>query len=254
MKYLVIGPGAMGIYSLIGCLKGLEHELHEVEQIAGASAGAILALFLGLGMSIDSILDASLSIDISEFVKINITSFLNKFGFVDTAAIRKKLVEICGRDPTFKQLKKKIYIAAFCVNTCKTVYFSRDTHPKMKVLDAVCMSIAIPLVFNAYKYKGLTYVDGGTVEDCPVTPFMDKKPHEITCVTVRMENDVYKDVKNPKQFLEAIIRSVLRNRTKYEIKNVRKIDICVDGFNIFDFGLSHEDKLRLFMIGTSYVC
>ena len=109
------------------------------------------------------------------------------------------------------------------------------------------------MVFNATKYKGLTYVDGGTVEDCPFVPFMDKKPHEITCITVRMERDVFKDINNPKQFLEAIIRSVLRNRIKYNVKNVRMIDICVGDVNIFDFGLSYEDKLRLFAVGSSYV-
>ena len=49
MKYLSIGPGAMGIYALIGALKGVESELHEVKEIAGASAGSILALFMGLG-------------------------------------------------------------------------------------------------------------------------------------------------------------------------------------------------------------
>ena len=116
MKYLVLGPGAMGIYAIIGRLKRIHKDLRDVQEISGASAGSILALFLALGMSVDKILRISLSFDISEFVKVNIELFFNKFGFVDVDPIRQKLIEICGCNPTFKELKKKIYVAAFCLN------------------------------------------------------------------------------------------------------------------------------------------
>jgi len=76
MKYLVLGPASMGIYSIIGALKARETELVNVKEISGSSAGAIIALFLGVGMSIDEILETSLSLDIPTFVKIRIGSFL----------------------------------------------------------------------------------------------------------------------------------------------------------------------------------
>jgi len=91
MKYLVLGPASMGIYSLIGALKARETELANVQEISGSSAGAILGLFLALGMSVDEILETSLSTNIPSFVKIRIGSFFNKFGFVDMGPIRKKI-------------------------------------------------------------------------------------------------------------------------------------------------------------------
>ena len=248
MKYLVLGPGAMGIYAMIGCLKKLNKELREVQEISGSSAGSILALLLALGMSVDKILKASISLDISEFVKVNIELFFNKFGFVDVGPIRRKLIEICGCDPTFAELKKKIYVSAFCLNTSKTEYFSRDTHPNMKVIDAVCMSIAIPLVFECGKYDGKTYVDGGVAEEIPLLPFLDKKPHEITCVKIQSVPRYKEDLENPKQFLESIIHSTLRNRGKYDVK-VKTHTISIENINIFDFGMQYEDKLRLYMTG-----
>ena len=57
MKYLVLGPAGMGIFALIGTLKAREKELVDVKEISGSSAGAILALFLGVGMSVDEILE-----------------------------------------------------------------------------------------------------------------------------------------------------------------------------------------------------
>jgi predicted acylesterase/phospholipase RssA len=248
MKYLVLGPASMGIYAMMGALKSMEDKMDQVKEISGSSAGSILALFWAIGISIDDIIDASLSIDISNFVKLNIGSFFNKFGFVEIDPIREKLVEICGCDPTFGELSKKIYISSFCLNTSRTEYFSKDTHPDMKVIDAVCMSIAIPLIFASSEYCGRTYVDGGTAEEYPMAPFLDKKPHEVTCITIKMDEIYQEHLNTPKDFLEALIRSSIKNRLKYDEKcNMIKLDI--GDVNIFDFNMSYEDKLRLMNMG-----
>jgi predicted acylesterase/phospholipase RssA len=252
MKYLVLGPASMGIYSMIGTLKALESRLVDVKEISGASAGSILALLLALGMSVDEILNVALNLNVPEFVKLRIGSFFNKFGFVDLGPVREKLVEVCGCDPTFEELDMKIYISAFCLNTSSTEYFSRDTHPKMKVIDAVCMSMAIPLIFACGKYDGKTYVDGGTQEQYPMIPFLDKKPHEVTCIKLKMDRVYQEQINNPRQYVEALIRSSLTNRVEYS-EYTKIIEINVGDTNIFDFSMSYEDKIRLYNIGYSTI-
>ena len=237
---------------MIGSLKALESKLVDVKEISGSSAGSILALFLALGMSVDEILDMSLSLDIPKFVKLRIGSFFNKFGFVDMGPVRDKLVRICGSVPTFEELGMKIYVSAYCLNSSRTEYFSRETHPKMKVIDAVCMSIAIPLIFACGKFEGKTYVDGGTQEQYPMTPFLAKKPHEITCIKVRMENVYQEDINNPRQFVESLIRSTITTRNECS-KYTRMIEINVGGTNLFDFSMCYEDKVRLYNIGYSSI-
>ena len=248
MKYLVLGPACMGIYTLVGSLKACEKELVDVEEISGSSAGAILALFLALGMSVDEIFEASLSTDIPNLVKIRIGSFFNKFGFVDMTPIRKKFVEICGRDPTFSELDMKIYISAYCLNTSDTVYFSRDTHPDMKVIDAVCMSMAVPFIFACGTYNGYNYVDGATKEEYPLAPFIDKKPYEITCMLVKT-NIIYHDtIDSPKQFVDILVRSALLNRVSYQLP-VNVMETNVGDTDIFDFNMDYEEKIRLYNLG-----
>jgi predicted acylesterase/phospholipase RssA len=248
MKYLVLGPASMGIYSMIGTLKALESRLVDVKEISGSSAGSILALFLALGMSVDEILDMALDLDVPKFVKIRIGSFFNKFGFVDLEPIREKLVEICGCDPTFEELDMKIYVSAYCLNSSTTDYFSRDTHPNMKVIDAVCMSMAIPLIFACGKYNGKSYIDGGTQEQYPMAPFLDKKPHEITCIKLKMDRVYQEEINNPRQFVESLIRSTLTNRVEYS-EYTKMIEINVADTNIFDFNMPYEDKVKLYNIG-----
>ena len=248
MKYLVLAPASMGIYSLIGALKARESSLVDVKEISGSSAGSIIALFLAVGMSVDEILKISLSLDVSQLMKIRITSFYSKFGFVDISPIRKKLVEICGHDPTFNELDMKIYISAFCLNTSETVYFSKDTHPDMKVIDAVCMSMAVPVIFACGTYGGNTYIDGGTVEQYPLAPFLDKKPHEITCIKIKLNKIFKENISNPKEFIEALILSTLSNRTEYD-KSIEVVEVNVEDTDIFNFSMTYEEKIRLFNMG-----
>ena len=250
MKYLVLGPASMGIYSLIGTLKALEPKLVDVKEISGASAGSILALMLVLGMSVDEILEVSLSLDIPKLVKLDLKSFLIKFGFVNLGPIREKLVEICGSDPTFEELDMKIYVSAYCLNSSSTEYFSRDTHPKMKVIDAVCMSIAIPLIFRYGEFEGKTYIDGGTQEQYPMVPFLGKKPHEVTCIKLKMDKVYQEQINNPIQYVESLIRSTLINRIEYN-DNSNVIEINIGDTNIFDFSMSYEDKIRLYNMGIT---
>jgi predicted acylesterase/phospholipase RssA len=252
MKYLVLGPASMGIYTLIGVLKARETELTDVKEISGSSAGAILALFLGLGMSVDEILETSLSLNIPNFVKIRIGSFFNKFGFVDMAPIRKKLVEICGSDPTFAEIDMKIYIAAFCMNTSETVYFSKDTHPDMKIIDAVCMSMAVPFIFACGKYNDETYVDGGMKEEYPLTPFFDKKPHEVTCIKIKMNHVYQEDIQTPKAFVQTLIRSALSNRVQYDTP-IELMEVNIEDTDVFDFNMSYEEKIQLFNRGYTFL-
>jgi predicted acylesterase/phospholipase RssA len=242
----------MGIYSMIGTLKALEPRLKGVREISGASAGSILALFLALGMSTDEILEKCLEVDIPNFVKLSLSSFINKFGFVAMEPIRALMVEMCnGRDPTFEELDMKIYVSAYCLNTARTEYFSKDTHPQMKVIDAVLMSIAIPMIFSAGKFEGRTYVDGGVAEKYPVSPFLGRKPHEVTVIVLKTEN-VYQDsIDTPRQFVEALVRSTLAHRAASHGCNL--VEINVGEANVFDFNMEYEEKVRLFNVGYDVI-
>jgi predicted acylesterase/phospholipase RssA len=242
----------MGIYSMIGTLKALEPRLKYVKEISGASAGSIIALFLALGMSVDEILEKSLDVDIPNFVKLSLSCFINKFGFVEMEPIRGLMVELCGgRDPTFAELDMKIYVSAYCLNTTETEYFSKDTHPEMKVIDAVLMSIAIPMIFSAGKYRGKTYVDGGTAEKYPMTPFLGRKPYEVTTIILKMEKVYQETIDNPRQFVEALVRATLDHGKTTNPCNI--LEINVGDANVFNFNMEYEEKVRLYNIGYNVI-
>lgn len=186
-----------------------------------------------------------MNVDVPSLSKYNIKSFMSNYGLIDHSQIRETLVSICEGEPTFSDLKKNLYVAAFNVNLGRTEYFSKQTNPDMSVIDAVCMSISVPFIFSSFKYNGFNYVDGGTMECVPVPPFFGRKPEDVLIVKIVSDIPICEDITNVKEYLGCLIRSVLRNRQSYT-GMFPTIDLDIEGTNIFDFNMGDDEKLKLF--------
>ena len=83
----------------------------------------------------------------------------------------KEFVELHCENVSFQELfektNKKFHVTAYCVNKATTEYFSVNSHPHMKVSEALCMSMSVPFIFCAYELGDFLYLDGGTEEGFP---------------------------------------------------------------------------------------
>jgi predicted acylesterase/phospholipase RssA len=258
MKHLAIGPGAMAYFAFLGAMGALRdcHELDNLEDISGASAGGLLAFFYVVAEgNIKTILDYSVDIPIKDIMKPNIRQFLKNFGLVSQRKIRNVIVDIIRvffskEDLTFRELQDlrptmpKVHISAYCVNLARTEYFSCDSAPNMSVVDALCMTIAVPFLFATVENQGRKYIDGGTMEDTPCGVFVGSTDVKVMR-TIWSENPEY-DTRNLKSYLVSILYTMMRLRSKY---NYPFIDIDMSKIEIFDFGVSTETKLKLFSFG-----
>lgn len=251
MEYLVLGPASMGMFSLVGCIMKYEKELENIKEISGSSAGALIAVALALDVPLSKILDSLLSVDFENLSKFKLKCLIKNYGLIDMKPVRDALVEYYGCDPVFSELRKKVYISSYCLNRCRTEYFSVDTHPDMKVIDAVCMSIAIPLILPPVKHVDMFYMDGCTRELIPVTPFLDKKPDKIFCIKLKMKEIFFEKITNLKQFIQAITTTALKlpDTNTMKLGAVKEVD--TGDIDIYNFTMSHEDKLRLFIMGMN---
>ena len=250
MKYLVLGPGAMALFAILGHVSTLN--LSQVKEISGSSAGSILGFLLCLGMSPVDILDATLNIDVEKIYKMStISCLLKDYGMISTQSVRQALLECSyGRDPTFNELDKVLYVSTFCMNTQKTVYFSKYTHPNMKVIDAVCMSVAVPIIFASVTYDGYTYVDGCIEEKLPMGPFLDKIPEDIYAIEIGQdESDIKTEIKSIKDFALSFLGIIFKNRHDCYVKNKKTIKITTG--DALNFTMSHDEKLRMYSRGFS---
>ena len=246
MRYLVLGPAALGFYAILGYITKIKDVLEEVEEISGTSSGAMLGFLLLSGKSPQQIFDLTININTEELTKVDLKTFINSFGFINHELIKQKLVELWGGNPTFKELPKKLYVSAYCLNTLEVEYFSKDTHPDMYVIEAICASISIPIMFTPYEYKGKKYIDGGTTEELPVFPFLHKNFSDLMCVKIHQDQQHVK-LDSMLDYFMCIATTSHKNRIKYQNAPTKKLNVT--HINILNLQGPLEDRLKLFAIG-----
>ena len=244
--HLVRGPGAMAIYAFLGALSATG--LEKIEEVSGCSAGALLALFIAIGKTLDEINEIMFTIDLKALSKLNILSFIKNFGLISHAPIKERLKEICGGNPTFKDISKKFYVTSFCLNKMETEYFSLDNSPDMPVIDAVCMSISVPFLFETTKYKTFTYLDGAVREMVPSMCFLNKDPRDILIIQKRSQKPHFNEITNIKDFLNCIASVAVESCVDCGIFPNR---VCIDLENVklLNFEMSYEEKMKLYILG-----
>lgn len=151
-------------------------EMDKIEILQGSSAGCLIALALSIGIKPNTLMKVfvyELNI-MNEFRKeINIKKILQKefkgvfngdFLLKRLSILLKKQFDKWHDTMTFEELfqltNKKLIITATNVTQKKIVHFHFENYPKLPVLLALRMSIAIPVVFKAYKFENDFYVDG----------------------------------------------------------------------------------------------
>jgi len=258
MKHLAIGPGAMAYFAFLGAMGALRdcHELDNLEAISGASAGGLLAFFYVVAEgNIKTIIDYSLNIPIKDIMKPNIRQFMKNFGLVSQRKIRNVMVDIIRvffsrEDLTFRELQDlrptmpKIHISAYCVNLGRTEYFSVESTPNMSVVDALCMTIAVPFLFATVEHQGRKYIDGGTMEDTPCGVFVGST--DVRGMRTMWSETPEYDTGSLKSYIASILYTMMRLRSRY---NYPFINIDMSKIEMFDFGVSTEAKLKMFSFG-----
>lgn len=212
------GAGIRGV-AYCGAIQEMEAKrmMDSIEKVGGTSSGAIVALTLSLGYSGKEIEEL---ITKTKFKKFNDGGFffiggINRitkyFGWYKGRRIEKWLGKILEQktgsaDITFEELYQKgfkdLYITGTSLTKQKAIIFSRKTFPKMKVRDAVRVSVGIPLyfepvfmdstgrIFHHPKQKqGLDIlVDGGIVENFPIHIF-DKTSPDLNTIGFRLDHE-----------------------------------------------------------------
>jgi predicted acylesterase/phospholipase RssA len=96
------------------------------------------------------------------------------------------------------------------------------------------------------------YVDGGTVETVPLPPFFGSERKDVLIVKLSMKPLIMDGIGNIKDYIGCIVRTSLGNRLDYG-NMYPTIDINLDEFNLFDFNMSPDDKLKMYMKGV-FLC
>lgn len=228
------GGGARGIVH-IGVLEALHKYGIRPEIISGASMGALVGVFYAAGFEPRQILD---------LVKTNKTMKLFKWqlpssGLIDLKKLRSVLEKHIGTDD-FSVLTKPFYCSVVNLNSGHSEIKSSG-----KLFQWVLASASIPVIFEPQIIDGVSYVDGGLLNNLPV----DCIRHQC-----RIMIGVHVNHNGPEDNITGI-KAVAERTFRLAVgQNVRdslaKCDFVIDPpetrrFNTFDFKKADE----IFQIG-----
>lgn len=197
------GAGIRGI-AYCGAISEMESNgmMQQVQRVGGTSAGAITALAISIGYTGEELEEITGSMNYKKFNDGNfafaggINRVTRYFGWYRSFDFDKWLGKFISKktgnaDITFEELHaqrskfKDLYVTGTSLNRQKTVIFSHEHFPKMKIRDAVRISMSVPLYFEAVFMddEGKTYnhpkdkknlqvmVDGGFIANYPLWLF-----------------------------------------------------------------------------------
>ena len=197
IKNLIISGGSWKGFYMLGVLKKLFNEkyinIEEIETIWGTSVGSLLGVFLCLKLDWDSIIEfcinKSFKTENFDLTFENILKIYNTCGIFDIKLFYNminlfKAKNLDLKNITLKEFyefsNKDLHIFAVNYNTLETTDFNHETHPHVKLIEAVYCSCCIPIVFKPLEINGVIYLDGGINEHYPVKECIKQKNKKET--------------------------------------------------------------------------
>ena len=191
-KNLVFEGGGVKGIAYVGALEILNDEgiLKDIERVAGTSAGAMVAVLVGLGYTASEISEIMWNLNFQNFLDDtfgyarDIDRLINEYGWYKGDFFRKLMAgyikdKTGNGEATFKDLWKAkkyrdIYLIGADLSTGFSKVFCYEKTPYVKVADAARVSMSIPLFFRAVdgiNQDGHIYVDGGLLDNYPIKVF-----------------------------------------------------------------------------------
>ena len=276
-KNLIVGGAGINGSYYLGALWNLEEKgyLTEINTYVGSSVGSVISLLMIIGYSPKIIQEVVVKLDLRGiFENINsddVLNFIDSFGICDPRILMKIIFTFLKKanvesnvtfQQLFKQYKKKLFVTGTCLNTHSIHLFSVESHPNMKVLDAIRISISIPFVFSPVKFENSLYIDGAYLQCCYIderhsknsiildnfttTPCISSFPslslwsYSLTVIQSFMMHQYH------------ILKDDILSKIDKETSMYISIPVECDKFSV-DFSASEESKIEMFQDGYKIV-
>lgn len=266
---IVLSGGSIKGISHVGALARLQQagliDFNHIKAVAGASAGAVVAMYLVLGYKLPEIWQAIVNIDVANLIQPAFMMFITDCG-VETGAELQKFFERVLREKTgidnitFQELyqytDREFIVVGSCLTTKKVVYYDHVRTPHFRVALALRISVSIPGFFVPVDIDGEKYIDGGVLDNYPITVFK----HDLQqTIGILICNEYSTNYKTPEEFLMAIYNLFMDHfcqksyREEPSVYNTVLVDKVPDNLSNLDFCVDAKTKVALLEAGIQAV-
>lgn len=260
IKNIVLSGGGINGIAHIGALYAI-HELkclNAIETFAGTSIGCLIMSLYILGYDPSELYDFIKLFDLSKLKNISILN-IHSFG-LDTGSkmeyVIKRLIKGKNIDENIKLKelfdlkKKKLIFTTVCINTNEICYISHETHPELPLYLAIRMSISIPFIYSPIQYENNLYVDGGLLDNYPISLFKNDLSNTMGIQLIGSKNKIDK-IDNLETYILRILQCIMEGMTLNSKKGFENhtIDINIESINLTNYDINDDMKDDLFMKG-----
>lgn len=161
---LALSGGAARGFAHLGTLKAMEEMGYKPDFLSGCSAGAITAAFYADGFSPEEILEILSSYKLKKFFRFG----LPRRGFMKSSGLFR-IIKNNLRTSKIEDLPIPLWISVTNMNKGIPEYINEGD-----LARHVLASASIPIIFRPVIMKGTMYVDGGVMDNLPLTPLQGK--------------------------------------------------------------------------------
>ena len=232
------GGGARGIAHL-GVLQALDDLGFEVSELSGTSFGAVAGAFYASGIAPKDALAMVKKTKLIFFIR----PAISKTGLLKVEKLKDLFAKYLPYN-SFEQLNRKLTINATDIRQGETRYFNSG-----ELIPAILASCCMPVIFDPIEIDGVSYIDGGILNNLPVEPLLPA----CDLIIGSHCNPVHRQfqVKNAKALLERTLLMAIRNNT------LQRQQLCQLYLEPPDLGRyigSDFDKAtEIYQIGYDYV-
>ena len=262
---VILSGGNFATVCFLGAIQALiekkQFDIKNVKKWICTSGGSVVALFLTIGYTPERLIHILKQIPISKISPLNSDKwlgFFDKYGIHDTSKFKwlfSLMMEHISWSPdtTFKELYDKLNVelvfTTYCLNTQSVVLLNHINTPNLKILDGICMSIAVPFLFAPVKYKNEHYIDAFLVSIHPVE-YCSKSARSIS-FCLEGQNEYVENIELI-NYIRIIINSPINKLQNTFLNNYKGKTITIKCNYKFDASFEMNSDTLEFFYNTGY--
>lgn len=262
--HLVLSSGGMRVLAYVGAVQAFENAGIEVASVSACSAGTIIGALVAAGTPSGEIEQLVLETDFRRFAGRSARwarlVALRRWPFAPDSPPRFADLVRTKIEPgtTFADLPRPFATMGIDIVSGEYLVYTKETHPEMRVADAVGIATAVPLAYPPHQVGDRLIVDAAIATWSPVwltaavEPFFEER---LPIVVLRSARTA--PVQTPRrlpQFVNSLIAASIAGGDDLLIRGnprVQIINLPTGSVRTFQFDLDPQERARLIRIGRS---
>ena len=261
-KNIVFSGTNLFFINYIGIIKELENTniLDNIENYYGNSIGGLISLLVIIGFNSDELYNLFKSINLSKFTNINennIFALINNLGMNSHINLKKYITKLIKtksyniKTLTFNELykltNKNLNLVCTNITTEKIELLNKDNNPNMLIIDAILITMTLPLYFEPYKYNNNLYIDCTISNNFPINYCNINETIGILSNNININKHI-NEINNIFNYLLIIFIRIIQNNNYISYKKNNNI-ILIKEINLLQLNITKKEYTKLYNNG-----